>query len=1082
MAEGKFSLTERQLRAVDLERCGKDWCVVAGPGSGKTSVLIEYFRRLVESGVPPRNILAITFTEKAASNIKKRLTEAFADRPDMRSQIERAQASTLDAFCARLLREHAVQAGVDPQFRVIEERESVVLRKAAVRDALDALFAEREADAVALMRGMVTTDLAGAMADIHDAIRASGLRVDALPPPVYDPAALDALISKAGEVLAARTLGWKGTQIEVFGEYREWARRTVDLRGHSLSIEHFQALSDFPRKRNSLPRKERVYDVLTAIDKTLLPAAKVALATCFYARERATLLDALVRFDNLYSARKRAAGTLDFADLEEFAARLLDEYPDIREGVRERYPYLLMDEFQDTNRQQEKLLRLLRAPDSFYAVGDINQSIYGFRHADPEVFREYIEEIRVNGKNEVELRENFRSRPEILRAVEKMFHQAAGIEEHNLLPGKTFDEPEEPAVEVIAAIAEDTDAAAEIEARAIARRIRELALPHASIAILARNSASFEALAAALAAAGIPCVVTGGRGFFETREVTDLTHLLRVLVNPRDEISMAAVLRSPFAGVSEEAMLRLKQTGNLGAALRVLDAADGQFDPADLTRLQLFQEQLVRWRAARDYTAADILLSRAMDECGYEPSPGGRVNVEKFLAIARAAASRQTLAEFVDDLELLRASDIREAEAASGEAVDAVRMMTVHAAKGLEFPVVFLAGLNKGVSSDKRALSFSPQGGLGTRWCNPASRTDHIDDSVYESTKTVREEKEKGENNRLLYVAMTRAEHKLVLSFASDGKTAKEWAGTVRTAFGVGPLVPGEPRTLTLESPRGEPFSVRSTVLDRVPALSRWRAFEAAGQTVETEIVEVPPPKGPRDSTASVTSVALYAECPRRYYLARYLGWEQRRARPFDAEYESPGELDPDESSASEFGRDVHALLSETALKGGEAALRLAANFQTSALGKRAAHARRIEREFDFLLAMEDVVLRGQLDLWFEDREGLVLVDYKTDEIPPGADPYEHAARYALQLQLYAHALEKAAGRMPDEAWIYLLRPNVAVPVDVSPLSLYAATGAVRELMAAQEECDFPMKIEQHCKRCPFYRGLCPAELRPAVL
>jgi ATP-dependent exoDNAse (exonuclease V) beta subunit len=1068
-----FSLTPRQLGAVSLDRRGKDWCVVAGPGSGKTSVLIEYFRRLVESGVPPRNILAITFTEKAASNIRRRLSAAFAGSPDLLPQIERAQASTLDAFCAGLLREYAIQAGVDPQFRIVEDRESVVLRNAAVREALDALFEEREPEAVALMRGMAAADLAGAMADVHDAIRASGLRADALPPPVYDPEPLDALIAQAAEVAAVSTSGWRGSHATAFEECREWARRVVDLRGRDPSAGHFQVLNGFPKRRNLLPRRVAVYEILGEIDKELLRAAKAALVTGYYVRERETLLRAFLRFDDIYNRKKRAAGALDFGDLEESAARLLED-SSIRGAVRERYPYILMDEFQDTNRQQEKLLRLLRAPDSFYAVGDINQSIYGFRHADPEVFREYREEVRTGGKNEVELRENFRSRPEILRAVERMFDGAPGIEAHELLPGRIFDESTEPAVEVIAAVGEDSDAAAEIEAGAIARRILELDRPYPEIAILARNSASFEALSAALDAADIPCVVTGGRGFFETREVRDLTHLLRVLVNQRDEISMAAVLRSPFAGVSEEAMLRLKQIGNLGAALRRLDAC-GPFDPADLARLEIFRERLDRWRRARDYTPPDALLSRAMDECCYEPPRSGRVNAEKFLAMARAAGTRETLPEFVEELELLRATDVREVEAATGEETGAVRMMTVHAAKGLEFPVVFLAGMNKGVSTEKRALSFSPEGGLGARWTNPAERTEHIGDSVYEATSAARKKSEEDESNRLLYVAMTRAESKLVLSYAAEGKP-KEWVGMVERAFGLDPAV-GEQRVLRLESPRGEPFSVLASLLDHVPPYPP-RGFRAAAPAAAPEIIQVSPVPGPRDSSVNVTSVALHAACPRRYYLARYLGWERRKARAFDAEAEPP---EPHESNASEFGREVHALLSgnapEDGRKPGEAAVRLAANFQTSNLGKRAARARRAEREFDFLFALDGVVLRGQIDLWFEDAAGLVLVDYKTDEVPPGLSPAEHASCYALQLQLYAHALEKAVGRVPDEAWIYLLRPNVAAPADLSPLSLYGAACAVRDLIAAQETCDFPMKIESHCKRCPFYRGLCPAEL-----
>ena len=220
----------------------------------------------------------------------------------------------------------------------------------------------------------------------------------------------------------------------------------------------------------------------------------------------------------------------------------------------------------------------------------------------------------------------------------------------------------------------------------------------------------------------MPFVVNRGKGFYEAREVKDLVHLLRVIANPRDEISLAAVLRSPLVQVSDEALLRLRtKEDNIGAALSRMDSP-GEFNPDDYQKLIGFRDRLHTWRIRREHVAFDRLLMGAIDDCGYQCDSAARgwANIEKFLAQARQAAARMSLDEFVEELDLVRASNPREPDAPPEDSTDAVNVMTVHSAKGLEFPIVFVAAVHKGVESDPPVVAFSREFGLGARWRNPA--------------------------------------------------------------------------------------------------------------------------------------------------------------------------------------------------------------------------------------------------------------------------------------------------------------------------------------------------------------------------
>ena len=1065
MSEAYF--TADQLDALDIGKRHVDACVVAGPGSGKTTVLVEYFRRLVAEGVDPLRILAITFTEKAAGNMRKKLAHAFQEDPETRARLERAWVGTVHGFCARLLRENAVFAGVDPEFRVSDEREAWRMQLQAMAAAIDALLQEDRPTMRGLIRGLSSYEFEDAVRSAYDAMRGAGVRVPQLAQfPTPDGITVDQISGTLDAIRRESFTTWSYPQKQTRDAALEGAERIVHAAG---PLEALHAIEAFACNLQKCKRGNTAYNLLKRL-KELIEESRYSRITEYYAPQRKLLIEILRRFDRIYRDQKRAAGVLDFADLEEFAVRLLEDHQETRARLQRQFDHVLMDEFQDTNGQQARLIMLVRPPDRFYAVGDINQSIFGFRHAEPQGFAQYRDQIARDGRHLVQLVDNFRSRAEILSAVETVTGGAVGIEPRPLIAGRKFEERKEYSVEVIAA------SQTAIEAQWVARRILELGpelgLDFKDVAVLVRNTEVIEEFTTAFDAAGIPYVVNRGKGFYDSRAVNDLTHLLRTIANPRDEVSLAVVLRSPLVEASEEALLGLKTMGdNIGASLMRLEGAAGfepvGFDPVDHRKLCRFRDRLREWRLRRESVTFDRLLLGAIDDCGYP----GAANIDKFLAQAREAAARMSLDEFVAELAQVRASHPREPDAPPEDSANAVKVMTVHSAKGLEFPVVFVAALHKGVEGNPPVVAFSRSTGLGARWRNPAVR-DEKDDLFQHRLREEWKQREREESNRLLYVAMTRAEQHLVLSFSATGRKPANWAATVVNTLALDLAHPRD-ELLTQTAPDGKAWKLRLLVADRSPEL---RAGPRAPETADHVALLAPPGLAgvvaeQQDTNATVTALAEFATCPRQYYLGHYLGFERRVRKLGEVE-----EVDADaDLSAGEFGTQVHALLAGNPPPVPDpAALRLAEVFRQSPLGRRAGRATRIEREFDFLMAVEDLVIRGQVDLWFEEGGELVVVDYKTDSVT-AHEAHRRAQDYALQLRLYAMAVERVAGRAPDRAWLHFLRPNTAVEVDLTPSLLESPEQTVRDFQEAQSTLEFPLNEGERCHRCPFFRDLCPA-------
>lgn len=1018
----KNELSVEQLAAV--ERSVQDVCVVAGPGSGKTRVLVERFAWLVErQGVDPVRILAITFTEKAATMMKRKLVDRFANQRQIRERVERTWVMTIDAFCARLLRENAIEAGLAPDFSVLDEGSAKRMRREAAEQALDELFQEKPEQMRRLLEALALStsddarqvDLAAGLLEVHESMRLAGVR--------ELPEAGGA--SFAGDVFAkARRLAAEVGNEAAWSHLHDWVREFLELPEQPVTRQHFDVAG---RLKANLQGKKKGREAVKELRDVVLPLLLEQWILAWHSGLPELLREAVARLDKEYREAKRRIAAVDFADLEERAIELLEAYPALRGRIVNQFDHVLMDELQDTNRLQWRLIELVRRR-NFFAVGDINQSIYGFRHADRTVFEGYRAELRGRGSEIDELKENYRSREEILSAVSQVLNECSGVESRELVAKRGASAEPGPVVERLVGIGEHGP---EAEAELVAGRIAEWVSQGRAwgdFAILVRALHSARPLEKELELRGIPFLVSGGKTFLEARETLDLMALLAAMVNPLDEIATAGVLRGPLVGWNDEQLLRAGQNG----------------------RYEEFERLFGRARKLAGFVAPDRLLAMALDECGYvaRVNDRGRANVDKFLNWIRRESrgnsmrGLKSLAELLEDLEAMRTARA-EAEAPAQQAADAVSIMTIHAAKGLEFPVVFVSALHAGRNNSTPVLLFSAERGLGVKWRNPATGEDQKDATHAALSERLKAD-EKAEEDRLLYVAMTRAEDRLVLSYAR-GKRNSPWQKLAEAGIHA------------------------ETAAERAHEVYAPAAGLKTSEHVEKveKLLDPPVLEEQHDSSAAVTDVAQFMACPRKYYLGRYLG--------LMPEPKGPG------TGAIELGLEVHkALAQHTAAQRAESrkslsldALDLIERFEASDLGKRVARASRVEREFDFLLALEDVVLRGQIDLWFEEGGELILVDYKTDRDESGA------TEYALQLRLYGLALERYAGRLPDRAALCFLRSGNVVDVSLGGGELEDSRNAVRALAAAQDALEFPMKIGEQCRRCSFYEGLCPAKLNP---
>ncbi len=1175
-----------------IESASGDIVIRAGAGTGKTTALVmKYLSELSapreEGYATVDRLCAITFTVKAAGEMSDRVREKLTEKIDelsaeapiegssanlseddpqwsekskllahlvrQRQTLKSAYISTIHSFCARLLWENPVAAGVDPAFVVMDETDAKsVMERAIHKVILDKLRAgagdvkKLVADYGFSSKGRVE-GLKNYILRMIPLIRAANIKL----------AGLERIHVREISALKQKQ---KGARMKL----KNLALKLLEFGKASREKKFADALSESPKiiedgstldpvtagkflkmaeeLRKGVQKRKSVISGKEKGEEAYL-AADLAEAVCGHDMEIALLKNSsamtrlIKEIQNRYEIEKLGAGALDYDDLEEKTRDLLKKSPRTLNAYRKRFYRALIDEFQDTNMLQMEIVTLLAPPGEgrLFIVGDSKQSIYGFRGADINVFEKVGAQIVENGGDQFSLTKSRRSTPALVDFTNRYFEtlMRGGKEEEKgrqlrfnidtdrLKPVRP-DENGGFAVTRIGTGGEEEgiDKSRLVEAGDIADYIKWAVssgealvgdsksggarpVKFGDIAILLRTFTSHEVYESALRRSGSPYQVVKGRGFYDSQEIKDISNLLSFLDYSSDALAYVSVLRSPLAGLSDSALLTLC-VGDKGDRLDpVKFIRPGEplplFDlKEDAQRFETFRDRLSQWKAARDRMTISELIETIISQTGYGAVMTSRFNGEQYLGnifklieLARTFEmdGSRGLKNFIVRLKAMIAREPGEAKAdISGGDEDVVRIMTTHQSKGLEFPVVIIADIASSIRSQAGKITFHPEGGLGLQHYDLASGKWYAGPIFRNGAERAKSEQTQ-ELKRLLYVAMTRARDRLVLSGAAKRKgvwqnwideTIEEAGLSDKVAIFQKPAVP----------------DISSSTPGAPPLVDRLLAGYRPDAAVPGKPAALSP--GIPSMQISVTSLASFSLCPRLYYYRHVM------EAPMIDHAKAFSFPDDDERSRRETGIRVHEVLEQTQIGEGapENALKDAVNEKfldfsrgtksavlknlATAFGKPPLSALRlappgaIMREVSLVHKIVEkemeLIIHGAADIiWFDGNEWN-MVDYKYS-----ARPVDERG-YLFQLKLYAHAM-MTAHRMKslNTAVVYLKEKKDSastmrfLPIDAPDLRDRVVNMARRLLkLEKKPEREWPMRERKSCDEYEcFFRSRC---------
>ena len=1046
--------------------------VTAGPGSGKTTVLVERYLHILRTHkLSIDQIVAITFTNRAANEMRERLREQLNHILQTASVEERthwlgykrtldgAVITTIHGFCARLLREFPVEARVDPQFLLLDEHRAAMLLEGVVEEALTEFISSGHVEISQLTLGVGRGKLAAALGQLYREVRGQGLSLPDLEKRTgarhFDEKRYEAAVRDL-DICVAKFLNWPRLSVKATAKRNSFAEAWPSLRQTIEKIPDPSSLGDYcaaiERFRAFRPDRTAIGDLSAKFDELLwgdvkkrpndysglIPQICFDISAGHYAIELVRLLGNIHRRLN---EEKQKLSALDFDDLEVRTLELL-ERPEVLTRAAERYKFFLVDEFQDTNGLQRRLLERLalqkgrRESANLFIVGDRKQSIYGFRGADVDVFREMTATLFDAGGEEKPLLLNFRSQPPLISFFNYLFARLfqpkddvavqdlkeLGFVEHEASDAKREFRDSGPLVELLVtteASGDDDDPKAEqtsreLDAEQLARRIIALtgtvpgtagilpassnAIPqlttepidqqrmvpsvestqeacgprYSDIALLFRAMTNVQTYESVFRRANIPYQTVLGRGFYQREEITDLIQLLRFLDNKTDELALAAVLRSPLCGISDNALLALRcgpspeeidagdalkhftQTRKLFKAL--LSHRDIAFINAEEHELLDRAGNLIKALIARrHHYALGNLLRFAVDQSEYltviaATFDGAQrlANVQRLFTLAERfeRSGAHLIRDFVRYVEEFEAIGSRESEGQIDEAANAVRLMTIHQAKGLEFPVVIIPELQRYSRIPDNWFLLDRHRGLTLKV--PDGRGKLGSGCTFNSFEQRHAWREQFEGMRLLYVAATRAQDRLILSgtikdldsFGGKSDTWLKWIWQslelpAQTQSGIVDLTAEVQLQLTMNL-ANEPQTPLQTSGDT--AASEIAAGTGSLSEAFPLLRPIEPERDRAINRFSVTQLINYQRCPRQYYFDRVLHTPSAEAIATwnDAEAPEP----PANLTATLKGAVIHRFC-ETFRSGDEPSERLLQSFRDVTAARQAELAER---------------------------------------------------------------------------------------------------------------------------------------------
>lgn len=1182
MPESKW--TTEQLRAI-TER-GRNILVSAGAGSGKTAVMVERIVRLViEDKVPVSAMLIVTFTKAAASEMKERLRNALKDRlaelsggsgnsvdaeqawvKEQLDKLHNAPISTFHSFAERVLKEFFYLTDVEPGFRVLDEAESEVLKE----QAIEALFnAEYEEDSPGFREFLDA--YSGEKSDIEarDMVRELYRKLEAVPDrfTVLDErveelsrdvlefrnsACFNRLVElmkrelgeaissaeAASEVLLDYGLGrlsdlvladkavlesagellGKGDTEGAVGLLRSTKFQTVGAKGKDEKEIYTEDIKNTVKAIRE-DYKGRVKGICSLYYADINRMVRTIQLTYEYAK---TLAGLERRFYEMYRSIKNDINSIDFSDMEHYAYQILLN-KEASNYYRETFQYIFVDEYQDTNIMQETIIGMIRRDDNLFMVGDIKQSIYHFRLADPEIFKEKYAAYKLEGEKgdeavsvKIDLNRNFRSKSTVLDEINKMFRplMEGYDKDAELVPGNPDGEcllraPETHIVDTSNLEESDEDIREmrkeELEASEAVRIIQSLIgneytdsksgevrkIDYRDIVILMRSfRRSAEGYRDVFKKYGIPLFIDDRDGYFDSIEINVFLSLLSVIDNKRQDVPFIALLRSEIFGFSctELAMIRkYHEEGSFVDAAKALTS-----DESVSGALSILQEKcrkvfadIRKWQAYAVTIPLPDLIWRLMNETGYYMTagtlPDGAVRQANLRLLADrareySARSLGSLYGFIKYIEEVKSNkvDIPQATLLS-ENENVVRVMTVHHSKGLEFPVVILAGMDNAHSgTGMPKISFDREIGLGLRAEDPENHF-YEEGLISRVIKSREHVSEVDELKRVFYVAVTRARETFFLLGAADyDRIVDGIENSVHSDStllkmseylpGIVKVMPDELKDIPVSIDNEEEQEHRDAAKEHEEVIKRlgyeypyaYAGALAAKTSVtginkaraESMMSEEPPEEAV--SQKSIREMQDMDDAPKAedYDVPEFMrGKEAVSAARRGTVYHGIMErLDFVRASAEgiPYITQTMSRIKEDGIFTDEeikavSPEKINAFFGTE-LGKRAAAAaeqNRLFREQTFEAKMqvsgEDVLVQGVIDCCFEEPDGIVLLDYKTNYVDRSLGIDEEIKRvvsmYETQLDIYSDALEDALRKTVKEKYLYLFSLDREVKV-----------------------------------------------------
>jgi len=1089
-------LTAQQQQALSRDN---NLSVTAGAGTGKTLLLVErYLDILINEPVDVKEILAITFTKKAAAEMKERVVKRIEEMLDSdlsesanlklihaRDRMSSSSISTIHAFCSRLLREYPVEAGLDPDFRQLNDMQRQLLLEEELEKQFKLL--DREPDQwISLFRmfGKETLKLMLRTALVHSYDMTSVLEL-------YSGKSINEIYgiwsesflgnvkqNISDEQLAAIVLRVRNIlnnlpaanqdDIKVLNtiDWLEKYSNSVDTDGLESWRALFELADQFTTTAN------QAYARVSSFGSSIIWGEKNSQELLTLSREMESIVayritvpaekDKVIiaqlqkfyllyqKFSERFSNRKNDLGMVDYEDLQFYALKLLQNYPDIRQKLSDLYRYVMVDEFQDTNFMQWHLIRLLGElnANKFFIVGDPKQSIYGFRNADIRVFQtvkdNFIKTLKGNqDRSAIVLGESFRFAPKLGAFINQTFSNILRVSQEN--PWEVEYEP--------LTTARDTDVKGEIslavldnqdQTEFLIKKVRDLSdnYKYGQMSVMLRTRTHLSEIEEAFRRSNIPFHTIGGIGFYQRQEIYDIYHLVRFLLNPDDDNATIALLRSPLANISDEGLFVLGNSRGEQSYWQFLYSLEDKNDlsKSDYEKLLRFKKLASQWLSRRDRVAFHELLHSIFDESNYRAILNALLQGERFtanldkieqMAVEFESAGFLSLSDFADSLQNLIFRQDKEGEAQTVfDDENSVKIMTIHQAKGLEYDVVFVPYLEQELRkhSANRCL-FGDELGMAA----PVSKLNFEggtgDYYLLDSLTAVQRAREIAEMKRLFYVACTRAKENLVLSMnvkndKIPADTAASWLFAAHN-IDIKNIADGEVVNDMVVT-RTDPENEEKDKVAKYPIHKNLdKIFGPDAQKMQSSLFESIE-DSPQGEIFSATQIMNHDRDPDEYKMRYHYGF-------FPDDYEIPVTLTRGEDSSLLFGKVAHRYFEEypdfnlTNLYNDfeifdpelrnqipKEIARLQNLVKTSDLIASVLNAEKYRNEISVLMMIGEDFLSGTLDKVYCNPDGLwEVIDYKTNKISEN-EIDQTFLKYQIQIEVYALLLSNV---YPDQSY-----------------------------------------------------------------